>query len=162
MNWTQYEFSLEEALQMDPKLVSSIGISEHKESELPPEFDNFKNLSRLVIFGDNANAVALRKLPDSLGGMNKLGSISIRRTALEQLPESVFRLPNLQNLNISGNMFKQIPNDINLPKLQNANFSDNQLTTLPESLTLSTRLHRLNLSGNPWASLPSAVEISCS
>ena len=149
IDWTRYEFSLDEALQAPPELVSRIRIDKYLGPRLPEKFSQFKNLTHLSIFGRRAESVMLQQLPEEIGEFGRLKYLTITGTLLERVPSGIFQLPNLETLYLHDNRLKQVPDSINLPKLMAAEFGNNQLTTLPVSLTHSKELWRLALENNP-------------
>jgi len=152
-DWATYEFSLEEAMQIHPELVSKICIRDFKGDSLPTKIREFNKLTEFSIFG----AENLKELPEEIGTFTQLKYLAITDTLVEELPRGIFLLPRLQTLYIDRNKLQQIPENINLPNLRAADFGENELTTLPKSLANSKQLWRLVLEKNPWVSLPVAL-----
>jgi len=85
-DWKDYEFSLEEAMQIHPELVSRIRIVEYKGLSLPVKFSKFKKLTHLSIYEkiiDEQNSVTLQQLPDAIGDFKQLVYLSVKGTLLE-------------------------------------------------------------------------------
>lgn len=59
-------------------------------------------------------------------------------------------------LSLENNRLRALPKRVQLPKLRALNPKGNALTTLPASLAEQPALEKLDLEGNPWASLPAA------
>lgn len=152
-DWSSYEFSLEEAMQIQPELVNKITIRDYKGTNLPAKFGKFKYVKEFAIYG----AANLQALPEGVGEFMQLKYLAITNTQLEKLPQRIFQLRNLEVLYINDNKLQHVPENLNLPKLTAANFGGNQLTTLPNSLTNSTKLWRIVLENNPWVSLPAVL-----
>ena len=152
-DWSRYEFSLEEAMQINPSLVGRISIRNYEGTTLPAKFWEFKQLKSLDIYG----AANLQELSEEIGDFTQLRHLTISHTPLEKLPQGIFQLPNLETLYIADNRLRHVAESLYLPKLQAANFGGNQLTTLPKSLTKSTKLWRIVLENNPWISLPAPL-----
>jgi len=154
--WTQYSYTLEEAAGMPPELVTSVYLEDFDGAVFPEQILQYKSLTHLRLHNSKANTKTITKLPDAIGDLPELTSLTINNTAIEYLPESIFKLPKLQQLNLSNCRLRAIPSDIDLPKLSNASLTNNQLTTLPTSLAKQPSLVSLQLDQNPWRSLPQA------
>ncbi len=91
----------------------------------------------------------LTELPESLGQLTQLQTLSLSHNKLTALPESLGQLTQLQTLDLSYNQLTALPESLGqLTQLQNLDLSDNKLTALPESLGLLTQLKRLYLGAN--------------
>ena len=183
IDWSLYQFTLEEALQIEPDIVRFIGIQEYHRPSFPEEIFVFKNLEQLSIHSRlnayNEGRIALKdvsekigtlahlteltiantsitELPESLGDLEKLERINLLNNQLKRLPKRLFSLPKLKYLWASRNEIEEIPESINLARVEQVDLGHNALTTLPESLALQATLNKLSLQGNPLQSLPEA------
>lgn len=184
LDWSVYQFNLEEALQIEPKIVRHLWVKNNNEIHFPKEILTFKNLKTLRIqahsgyFG-NAKSIPLNEVPDAIENLTELQELSIINTSVNQLPESlgklkkleilhlynnnlkslpesVFLLPNLIYLWANKNEINSIPTNINLPELKKVDLQNSQLITLPESLAMQPKLETIKLNGNPLETLPEA------
>ena len=183
IDWPLYQFTLEEALQIQAEAVQYIGISEYHEPLFPQEILSFKNLKHLSIHRRSntieSNEMALKEisarigelehlteltlcntsvteLPESLGELKKLERLNLANNRLKRLPKALFSLPKLKYLWASRNEIEELPEKIYLPHLEQVDLSYNQVTTLPESLARQPKLKKLSLQDNPLQSLPAA------
>src|SRR5258706_2984878 len=123
----------------------------------------------------------LTELPDSLGQLSQLETLSLSQNQLKELPKSIERLTNLKSLSVPGNQLKNLPEWVsNLSQLQFLDISKNQLMrlpesfanlenlkifeafenllqTLPESFRQLVQIHKLNLSNNKLTTLPESL-----
>jgi len=51
----------------------------------------------------DASAIGIKKLPDSIGQLTQLRTLSISRNELRKLPETIRQLDNLQKINVIYN-----------------------------------------------------------
>ena len=139
------------------KQLSIQGSSNHKGQStkalknITHEIGQLEELTELSICN-----TSIEKLPESIGKLKKLERLQCMNNQLSYLPASIFSLPKLTYLWLSNNQLAEIPQNIDLPELQQADFSRNALKSLPESLALQEKLTKLKLDGNPWELLPEA------
>ena len=82
------------------------------------------------------NQIILPSIPESIGSLNYLKKLILRRNGLKKLPISIKSLSLLKELDISYNKFMEIPNEINsLNKLEILNIKHNFIQNIPESLS---------------------------
>eukprot|EP01112_Ceratiomyxa_fruticulosa_P011838 TRINITY_DN324_c0_g3_i1.p1 TRINITY_DN324_c0_g3~~TRINITY_DN324_c0_g3_i1.p1 ORF type:complete len:768 (+),score=115.97 TRINITY_DN324_c0_g3_i1:217-2520(+) len=125
--------------------LTSLVLSSHHFTHIPPEIGNLKKLRYLAISGAR---VLNRTLPSS----QHLSS------TLHSIPEEITQLPLLETLNLSFNRIHTLPPTIyKLSSLVKLNVSENNLEDLPESLGLMTKLQRLDVSHNNLKELPSSM-----
>lgn len=100
----------------------------------------------------------LTELPESLGQLTQLQSLSLSENQLALLPEWLGQLTQLQTLNLGSNQLTTLPEWLKqLMQLQWLNLSGNQLTELPEWLSQLTRLQSLILLNNQLTKLPESL-----
>ncbi len=181
INWSSYQFTLNEALQTSPDLVEYLWINNWTEVSFPKEVFLFKNLKKLTIhspsnrsketvkalteideaIGDlsqltelHISNTAIQSLPESIGKLKLLERIHISNNQITTLPDQIFTLPNLKYLWASRNQIQIIPEKIKLPQIINIDLSNNQLKTLPEGLATQPLLKTINIDNNPLINLP--------
>uniref|UniRef100_A0A915E1X9 LRRCT domain-containing protein n=1 Tax=Ditylenchus dipsaci TaxID=166011 RepID=A0A915E1X9_9BILA len=95
-------------------------------------FDNLKNLTKLVLDGNNGLKLTAQTFGSGLG---KLRTLSLDNCGLEVLDDNIFKhLVNLTQLSLSGNKFTTIPSAVaNIPKLSIVAMSENPLVKLTSS-----------------------------
>lgn len=100
----------------------------------------------------------LRRLPESLGQLHRLESLTSMDNELESLPDVFHHLQHLFYLDLRENGLRSLPPSIGaLESLKNLVLRDNCLSTLPDEIGQLKRLQRLDLSRNPLTSLPAAL-----
>lgn len=115
--------------------------------------DALKGLVQLRWLNISDNPVAL--LPSKLFQYTQLlESLSVDTTDIETIPSHLFDgLKNLRVLSMKDNVHLEMIYDSifdDLKRLQDIDFSRNNLTTLPHSLQTVKNLTSLNISMNPW------------
>jgi len=100
----------------------------------------------------------LTVLPEEVGRLNALTSLTVKNNELTKLPKSITQLTNLQELIIESNEITELPADLgNLSKLHTLYAYRNQLTQLPESITTIDSLQVLWLHHNHIQTLPENI-----
>lgn len=128
---------------------------------LPEAMGNLQQLRRLNI--DNSPGLTL--IPDSIGSLTALTSLSIGHTGITEIPESIGRLQHLNSLAIHNNrQLKELPAAIGqlkqlsmLTAFHNSNTSNTIPLGIPESLGDLENLERLNLADNHLTGLPVSI-----
>lgn len=183
IDWQFYHFTFDEALQVDPKIVQKLSINIIDKNEIPEQLFSFINLKNLTIsarqngYYCDGNTAYITEIPEAIGTLTQLESLSIRDTKVTHLPESIGNLVWLKNLNLSDNQLEclpdsimqlpqlewcwllhnklaEIPPTIHLPQLRSINLNHNQLHTLPAALAQQKALNAIQLEGNPLRFLP--------
>lgn len=97
----------------------------------------------------------LTQLPNEIGGLTNLRSLSIKNNQLSVLPSVLGELTLLEELYVSGNQLQGIPIEIKeLSNLKSLNLANNQLTNLPNTFGALAALVELDLSYNQLKHLP--------
>lgn len=125
--------------------VQSIYFRKTKNTNLPAEIGNLKNLT-VLIFHHTFNT----SLPSEIGRLKKLAVLKLDQADIEDIPPEIGNLENLTSLIIINNAKKfTLPLDIEkLKRLENLDLSNNNLTKLPDGIEKLIKLKYLNLSGN--------------
>ena len=115
--------------------------------EIPTEFGNLTNLTRLLLYSNGLTG----EIPKELGDLADLRELSLYSNRLTgEIPKELGNLANLQSLFISNNQFTgEIPAELgNLANLHVLSLSGNRLNgEIPPVLGNLTRLRSLYISG---------------
>ena len=132
------------------QLDSYFGIIEER---VTPEGYNLTNLKSLYIIDtkldknipifknillnlEELHLNSITDIPNWIGNLNNLTSLTINNSNLDSLPEWIASLTNLENLSLSDNKLLTLPKWINqLTQLEFLTLEGNPLTTLPQSIT---------------------------
>ncbi|TQD88333.1 hypothetical protein C1H46_026077 [Malus baccata] len=133
-----------------PQSLEYLNMDNCSALERMPDFsgmsDNLGELPSLVIL--SADGTAIKKVPPSIGRLEKLEYLSLRNLKFSlQLP-SLRGLRSLTMLNLADGKLEEVPNDIgsSLPCLYDLNLENNNFRSLPNLRGLS-KLHTLILDG---------------
>jgi len=130
--------------------ATELSLSGMKLTELPESLGQLTQLQTLTLNGNQLTA-----LPESLGQLTQLQKLNLARNQLTVLPESLGQLTQLQTLDLYDNQLTALPESLDqLTQLQNLYLANNQLTVLPESLGQLTQLQNLDLDNNHLTALP--------
>ncbi len=100
----------------------------------------------------------LNVLPEEVGRLDALTSLTIKNNELTKLPKSIIQLTHLEELIIESNNITELPEDLgNLVKLKTFYAYRNQLTELPASITTIDSLEVLWLHHNNIQTLPENI-----
>ena len=98
-------------------------------------------------------------LPESIGDLSSLESLSVTSTGLHALPSSLGDLPNLSTLWVDSNELSELPASLGrLGRLQNLYASRNRIRDLSPIAALE--LERLEVAQNPIRALPPGLDVS--
>ena len=87
-------------------------------------------------------------LPEELGSLKKLETLSLENNLLTSLPSSFKNLSHLRTLSLTGNGFKSFPDVLSdLKSLDAVDLSRNKVTNIGESVR-SCQVIELNLNQN--------------
>ncbi|KAI5474923.1 adenylate cyclase [Pseudohyphozyma bogoriensis] len=117
------------ALSGTSNTLTSLNLSNAKLSSLPNDmFDHLGAVEHLV-FDSNQ----LRVLPEGVGSLTNLVTLSIKNNLLDNIPSTIGKLQRLQSLTISGNNLSTLPAQIWLCSSLNVlNASSNLLNDFPD------------------------------
>ncbi|MEM7134078.1 MAG: COR domain-containing protein, partial [Chloroflexota bacterium] len=97
-------------------------------------------------------------LPDVVGNLTRLQTLSLQNNQLSDLPDVVGNLTRLQTLSLQNNQLSDLPDVVgNLTRLQTLSLQNNQLTNVPNTLARIAHDGYLDLNGNPLYPEISAV-----
>ena len=100
----------------------------------------------------------LYKLPESIGELAALQTLTLVRNEISSLPEAIGQLTMLKILNLNANQLSSLPENIGqLTRLHTFYLENNQLTSLPETIGQLTMLQILKLNANQLSSLPETI-----
>ena len=89
------------------------------------------------------NDLDISTIPESIGSLNCLKKLTLRRNGLKRIPSSLENLTLLKELDLSYNELMEIPNSIiSLPSLEKLNIKHNIVQNIPESLSYKTKVIR--------------------
>ncbi len=126
------------------KYLEDVYLNNNGLSMLPEDIGLLINLKTLSVVNNE-----LTKLPESIGELRNLLVLFLENNKLTSLPESISNLTNLVKLNAECNQIKSLPEGIgNLSKLTTLVLMFNQLTKLPKSISKLRNLRNINLSEN--------------
>lgn len=108
--------------------LTVLDLSKAKITSIPSEFiTNIPNVERLVLDKNH-----LVNLPNEIGSLKKLTSLSAYGNNLQVLPNTLSELSNLQYLDLHSNNLQMLPDDIwSMKSLASLNISSNILTSFP-------------------------------
>lgn len=117
------------ALAGTSSTLTSLNISHAKLASLAT--DMFEHLGSVEHLTFDSNQI--RVLPEGVGSLSNLVTLSIKNNLLDELPASIGKLQRLQSLQISGNNLKMMPAQIWLcSQLTVLNASSNLLQDFPD------------------------------
>ena len=109
-----------------------------------PQNQRWQTIKKLELSDIN-----LSILPETIGLLTNLKTLSIEACGLTEVPESIGNLTNLRELNLKENELTSMPDSIgNLTNLEELRLNGNQLVTLPDSIANIPKLKVLNLRDN--------------
>ncbi|KAB2890530.1 MAG: hypothetical protein F9K40_19260 [Kofleriaceae bacterium] len=119
---------------------------------IPEEIARVTNLHAISAFGAS-------NIPDSVGELVGLDSLSVWEGSVAHVPATIGSLVNLRTLELKGNKrIATLPDSIaHLGKLELLDVGSNALEVLPEAVGELTALRTLVVSYNPLARLPSTL-----
>ncbi|KAM0746823.1 L domain-like protein [Meredithblackwellia eburnea MCA 4105] len=117
------------ALSGTGSTLTSLNLSHAKLASLATDmFDHLGSIENLV-FDSNQ----IRVLPEGVGSLTNLVTLSIKNNILDELPATVGNLQRLQSLQISGNNLRELPDGIwHCGQLSVLNASSNLLKDFPD------------------------------
>ncbi len=148
--YQQAEKEIAAALKSSATELHLAGSKDSKLTELPESLGQLTQLQTLSL-----HHTQLAELPGSLERLTQLRSFSLYYCQLTKLPHWVGQLQHLQSLNLTGNKLRELPESLGqLTRLQELDLSHNELTSLPETFENLTNLKTLRLFDSGFESLP--------
>jgi hypothetical protein len=130
-------------MALDSQAVT-FGLSGSEHTSVPDSIGKLAKLQTLSI-----TATLLTSLPETLGELTALQELYIYNNRLTTLPASIGNLINLKKISAGVNRLESLPESIgNLISLEELYLDDNRLTYLPKTLGDLPNLHSIDVSGN--------------
>ena len=134
--------------------VTELKLLSHRRTSIPESIGNLKNLKSLSV-----GQSQLTSLPESIGNLKNLKYLSVNNNQLTSLPNSIGNLKSLKKLSTANNKLTSLPESIgNLKNLEGLFLQFNQLTSLPNSIGNLRSLIGLDVMGNQLTSLPDSIK----
>jgi hypothetical protein len=106
----------------------------------------------------DVSGMNIRRLPDALGALDAMRSLTIRNNRIDELPPYIGYCHRLDTLFIGPNALKALPSQIGrLHELQFISAGENALRTLPQEIGGLVQLRHLSLEDNDITFLPSST-----
>lgn len=120
------------------------------ESDFWEKILRLEKLESLCLSGLNITA-----LPEEIGRLRNLRTLSVSNNLLEFLPGSIGLLSRLEKLDLSGNRLSSLPEGLSkLSQLRVLRIADNKFEKYPAPVDGLYRLERLEMDGNNISELP--------
>ena len=158
---TVYEYGVQ---QWSNGRLTLLNLS-YNETVVTPTFCNFRlttlpedigDLSALITLSLNNNEFL--SLPESIVNLASLEQLFLASNQITSLPDSIGNLINLKEMVISYNRIENLPQSIgSLVSLEQLWTQQNQLVDLPQSIGNLSQLQRLYLDYNSLQSLPESI-----
>jgi len=133
--------------------ITGLGLSQNQIQTLPESIGKLKSLESLTLYDNH-----LSSLPESIGNLSFLTTLNLNDNQLTALPESIGNLKSLETLVLTSNQLKNLPDSIvGLSSLLCLYLGGNQLTFLPESIGDLKSLEVFGLAGNKLTALPESI-----
>ncbi len=133
--------------------AAKLDLSEKGITQLPEQIGQLANLRTLSV-----SANQLSTLPEQIGQLANLQELNLAANQLSTLPEQIGQLANLRWLKLIENQLSMLPEQIGqLANLQLLTLYNNQLSTLPEQIGQLANLQTLDLTGNQLSTLPEQI-----
>ena len=137
-----------------------VGLRDAGLKELPVVLLADANLALTVKTLDTSNN-KLSFLPDTIGNLTNLRSLTLTRNVLTTLPLGLSKCANLRTLVLDDNQLVSfsVGDDFfsSLPKLTTLSLKRNRLTELPDGIGGLKALTSLHVNGNKLKSLPNTI-----
>lgn len=124
-------------------------------SALPAELLELKNLEELKWYDERFPAGQSCTLPDEIGVLTTLTSLTLEHVKLAAIPRSIGNLKNLRKLHINGSAITALPETVGqLEKLDELVLAHNNLAAFPSTAVGLKNLTHLTLSDRNLKGLP--------
>jgi len=163
-HYSKWFTDVEEAAR-DPMNCTDLDLTSQKGKKLttlPEEIRDLYHLERLYLSRNN-----IREIPNWIGDLQELRSISLYGNKIAELPEALRALKNLKKIDMEKNELTIVPEWISeLSNLEYIDFSRNNIAYLPECMKFLKKITYLDLRGNlirePPEWLPELTELQYS
>ena len=113
-----------------------------------------KNLTHLRHLDVSGSSAITSLPPDTIGQLQNLQELNLRRTGLSSLPPNIGQLQNLESLDLSSTGLSNLPVEIGgLTNLKTLNLEKSSIISLPPSIGRLQNLESLSLSASSVSSL---------
>ena len=116
---------------------------------------------RVVVKTLDASNNRLTSLPETVGALTNLRSLTLARNAIARLPTSLGTCANLRTLVLDDNRLETLPGDpaffASLSRLKTLSLKRNKLVSLPDGIGALKALVSLDVSENALVTLPSTI-----
>ncbi|KAH9387428.1 uncharacterized protein NEMAJ01_2324 [Nematocida major] len=134
----------------DPLKVQALLLYNCKFSKIPDSIGELKELHSITI-----SNCEISKISDSISHLNKLSILHIVNcTKLERLPEGLFQCHALKDLQVTSCRISHLPCMVGVLSLVKLNLSRNLISDLPDTLGSMSKLEVLNISHNKLEQIP--------
>ncbi|MDH5506999.1 MAG: leucine-rich repeat domain-containing protein, partial [Anaerolineae bacterium] len=124
---------------------------------LPQEIGQLKSLTSLSLSGNK-----LKSLPPEIGSLNSLTSLNLSTNSFENFPRGLIQLTNLRELDLRNNKLDSLPSNINFHYLQSLNLGNNVFKTIPPQIFQFKLLNKLSLHSNKLDNVaPEISKLEC-
>jgi Leucine-rich repeat (LRR) protein len=128
----------------------------------PTKLGHFTNLKKALAAPDRCGSLDLKGkidvLPNDIGKLRRMTSLSVAENSLSKLPPSLFTLTALESLNLSGNSFQTLPAEIGkLVALKTLLLDRTSIRSLPDALFDLPALVELSLHQSSLTEVPRAL-----
>jgi hypothetical protein len=133
----------EEALKLDPKIVTILDCSGQKWESLPLEIFQFTNLKELDLSKNK-----LSQIPEKFSSFQVIEKLDLGRNKFENFPLVICQLPLLKTLHLDRNQITLLPEQIaDLQALEYLDLYANGIEQFGEGIFLLPALKVLNIEG---------------
>lgn len=127
-----------------------------KSNKIPDSVFEMKHLKYLYIsgmdcdYGDNTHCWSISEVPEKIGQLTELETLSLIVNSISSLPVSVSKLSKLRMLDLTDNLnLEQVDFITSLPQLESLSLFGCRIKKLPANISVLKNLKQLGLTGNP-------------
>ena len=121
--------------------------------KIPQRIGELSELKSITIVGTQ-----LKELPIEVGDLDKLEKLSLYDNELTQIPKEIGQLKSIVSLHLQDNELNELPAEIGqMSKLLRIEVQNNNLNELPVELANIPNLLMLNIKNNPLTGIPQVI-----